>query len=144
MIRTFQVASIEELREPISYLEELRADFSIFTFHGDLGSGKTTLISEWCRTLGIADVTSPTFGLVNEYSTGREIIYHFDLYRIRDIRELDSIGFLEYIDRGHTCMIEWPRVAEPYLDETRVDVELQHDLEGGTRRINIKKVGERL
>jgi tRNA threonylcarbamoyladenosine biosynthesis protein TsaE len=70
-----------------------------------------------CRFLGVNEpVTSPTYTLVNEYETATRTIYHFDLYRLQKPQELDGFGFLEYIDSGHLCLIEWPEIAEQYLN----------------------------
>jgi tRNA threonylcarbamoyladenosine biosynthesis protein TsaE len=66
-------------------------------------------------------VLSPTFSLVNEYSNGRPI-YHFDLYRLKNIEELLDIGMSEYLDSGRYCFIEWPQMAEPLLPEETVKV----------------------
>ena len=65
----------------------------------------------------VDNVSSPTFSIINEYSTDKdEIIYHIDLYRIEDISELDNIGFFEYIESGKTCLIEWGEMIEELID----------------------------
>jgi tRNA threonylcarbamoyladenosine biosynthesis protein TsaE len=95
----------------------LRPEARVLAFHGDLGSGKTTLIKALCRVLGVADATSsPSFAIVNEYrAASGEPVYHFDLYRLTDATELDAIGFTEYLDSGAYCFIEWPELAEDLL-----------------------------
>ncbi len=89
----------------------------VLALHGDLGAGKTTLIKAFCSVLGVADATSsPSFAIVNEYRAANgEPVYHFDLYRLKDAGELDTIGFTEYVDSGHYCFIEWPELAEGLL-----------------------------
>lgn len=82
----------------------------IITFKGDMGAGKTTLIKEIVKILGINDVTSsPTFSLVNQYqSAANLIVYHFDFYRIENELEAMDMGIEEYLDSGTWCLIEWP------------------------------------
>ena len=85
---------------------------------GEMGAGKTTLIKELLSLMSVVDnVSSPTFSIINEYSTDKnEIIYHMDLYRIEDISELDNIGFFEYLESGKTCLIEWGEIIEELID----------------------------
>lgn len=85
---------------------------------GEMGAGKTTLIKELLSLMSVVDnVSSPTFSIINEYSTDKnEIIYHMDLYRIEDISELDNIGFFEYLESGKTCLIEWGEMIEGMID----------------------------
>ena len=85
---------------------------------GEMGAGKTTLIKELLSLMSVVDnVSSPTFSIINEYSTDKnEIIYHMDLYRIEDISELDNIGFFEYLESGRTCLIEWGEMIEGMID----------------------------
>ena len=85
---------------------------------GEMGVGKTTLIKELLSLMSVVDnVSSPTFSIINEYSTDKdEIIYHIDLYRIEDISELDNIGFFEYLESGKTCLIEWGEMIEELID----------------------------
>ena len=85
---------------------------------GEMGAGKTTLIKELLSLMSVVDnVSSPTFSIINEYSTDKdEIIYHIDLYRIEDISELDNIGFFEYLESGKTCLIEWGEMIEELID----------------------------
>ncbi|MDQ3101377.1 MAG: tRNA (adenosine(37)-N6)-threonylcarbamoyltransferase complex ATPase subunit type 1 TsaE [Bacteroidota bacterium] len=92
-------------------------DRRIFTFTGDLGAGKTTLIKGFCEALGVKEGTSsPSFSIVNEYRTMTDQqIYHFDLYRLKIERELEDIGFAEYLNSGTFCFIEWPELAESLL-----------------------------
>ncbi len=94
------------------HIKDLINNYTIFLFEGDMGSGKTTLIKQILKDIGISEnVKSPTFSLVNEYIKNDLIIFHFDLYRINKENELDSIGFYEYLDSGKLCFIEWPNIA---------------------------------
>ena len=86
-------------------------------FYGAMGSGKTTLIKEISKQLGVQDVTSsPTFSLVNEYqSENEELLYHFDFYRINDEEEAYDMGIEEYFDNDAWCFVEWPEKVQNLL-----------------------------
>jgi tRNA threonylcarbamoyladenosine biosynthesis protein TsaE len=98
----------------------------VFALRGELGAGKTTLIKAFCRELGVQENTaSPSFAIVNEYHDAHnESVYHFDLFRLKDKKELEGIGFDEYLDSGHYCFVEWPELAAGHLppDTVRVDM----------------------
>jgi tRNA threonylcarbamoyladenosine biosynthesis protein TsaE len=95
-----------------NHIKDLINNYTIFLFEGNMGSGKTTLIKQIVKDIGISEnVKSPTFSLVNEYIENDLIIFHFDLYRINKENELDSIGFYEYLDSGKLCFIEWPNIV---------------------------------
>lgn len=98
----------------------------VIAFTGPMGSGKTTLIKRICMQLGIPEnqISSPTFGIVNEYSIPGLVVYHFDLYRLRTIEELIAIGFEEYLDSGNYCFIEWPELADTLLFDDTLKVTL--------------------
>lgn len=99
----------------------------VWLFRGQMGAGKTTLSKELLKQLGIdQNVQSPTFSLVNEYQTkSGETVYHFDLYRLKNIQEALAIGIEEYLDSGHICLIEWPEQAEELWDFPHVNVEIE-------------------
>lgn len=81
----------------------------VILFNGDMGAGKTTLIKTLCKTLGVEDATSsPTFSLVNEYKTkDNQLVYHFDVYRLKSQAEALDMGIDEYLYSGNWCFIEW-------------------------------------
>ena len=121
------------------HIKELINNYTIFLFEGDLGSGKTTLIKQIVKDVGISEhVKSPTFSLVNEYIENDLIIFHFDLYRINNENELDNIGFYEYLDSGKLCFIEWPMIAiqNIYKDYVLIKINITGDKE---REIEITK-----
>jgi len=130
--------------ESLDDLEQLSDDIfltctksQIFTFEGQLGAGKTTLIKSMCQYLGYTDeVTSPTFSLVNEYQTPSSMIYHMDLYRLNSENELLDIGFEEYLDGDAFCFIEWPQIAENLIVQShyKIKILLNEDL---SRKIEI-------
>ena len=121
------------------HIKDLINNYTIFLFEGDMGSGKTTLIKQLVKDIGISEnVKSPTFSLVNEYIENDLIIFHFDLYRINKENELDSIGFYEYLDSGKLCFIEWPNIAiqNIYKDYVLIKISITSDSE---REIEILK-----
>lgn len=100
----------------------------VIIFEGEMGAGKTTLIKAICAAAGITDVvSSPTFSIVNEYASPEGPVYHFDFYRIKNIREAYDIGYEEYFYSGFTCLIEWPELVAEILPERYIRVQLQID-----------------
>ena len=112
----------------------------IYTLNGDLGVGKTVFTQGVARGLGIEEpVNSPTFTIVNEYHDGRLPFYHFDVYRIGDIEEMEEIGYDDYFFGNGVCMIEWAELIEELIPENSIHVTIEKDLEKGFdyRRITI-------
>lgn len=110
----------------------------VFAFEGKMGAGKTTFIKHLCETMGTKDVVnSPTFAIVNVYEVadGKEV-YHFDCYRIKDIREAMDFGAEEYLYSGNYCFIEWAEMIEPLLPEDTVWVTIEVQ-ENGNRSLTI-------
>lgn len=108
-------------------------------FYGEMGVGKTTLIKELCKELGVLDnISSPTFSLVNEYQTNSlEKVYHFDFYRIKNEEEALDIGIEDYFDSQNWCFIEWPENIENLLPLDAVEIHLTR-LENNQRTIQLK------
>ena len=99
----------------------------IIAFYAPMGAGKTTFTTAVCHKLGVREdaVSSPTFAIVNEYRTIQgETIYHFDFYRITELREALDIGYYDYIDSGSLCLMEWPENIEDLLPEETVRVKI--------------------
>ncbi|AZA82793.1 tRNA (adenosine(37)-N6)-threonylcarbamoyltransferase complex ATPase subunit type 1 TsaE [Chryseobacterium lactis] len=89
---------------------------NILLLKGNLGAGKTTFTQFLLKSLGSTDeVNSPTYSIVNEYMTSKGKVYHFDLYRLKNIEEVYDIGIEEYLDNSFLCIIEWPEVYEDEL-----------------------------
>ena len=115
----------------------------IYTLNGDLGVGKTVFTQGIARGLGITEaVSSPTFTIVQVYEEGRMPFYHFDVYRIGDIEEMDEIGYEDYFYGNGLCMIEWANLIEEILPEKRHDISIEKDLEKGFdyRKITIREL----
>lgn len=103
-----------------------------------MGAGKTTLIKALCAYLGVTDeVSSPTFSLVNEYSSGNQPIYHFDFYRIVSEEELYDIGYEDYFFSGYLCLVEWPEKAPEIIPPHHIRVHISAENE--QRSITVSK-----
>lgn len=103
----------------------------VILFHGEMGVGKTTLIKQLCKTLGVNSATSsPTFSLVNEYeTTTNQIVYHFDFYRLKTEMEALDMGADDYFYSGNWCFIEWAEKIPNLIPEEHsvVTIELHPD-----------------
>ena len=107
-------------------------------FDAEMGVGKTTLIKEICKQLGVSDViSSPTYSLVNEYKGETDTIYHFDFYRIIDEEEAYDIGFEEYLDTEAWVFIEWPEKIVNLLPENSVKIKIDL-LDDGKRVLSLR------
>jgi tRNA threonylcarbamoyladenosine biosynthesis protein TsaE len=130
--------SLENLSEVAAELISSAKNKTLL-FYGQMGVGKTTLIKEICKQLGVLDtISSPTFSLVNEYETSKnEKVFHFDFYRITQEEEALDIGIEEYFDNNDWCLIEWPENIENLLPFNSVEIHLSI-LENQNRNIQIK------
>lgn len=113
----------------------------VFCLNGELGAGKTVFAKGFAKGLGISDdVTSPTFTILNEYS-GRFKFYHFDIYRIDNVSEMENIGYEEYFYGSGVCLIEWADLIKELLPENAVNITIAKDPEKGEdyRKINMEE-----
>ena len=118
----------------------------IYTLTADLGVGKTEFTHGEAAGLGITEpVNSPTFTIIQEYEDGRLPFYHFDVYRIGDLEEMEEIGYDDYFFGQGICLIEWAELIEEILPEKRIEVTIEKDLEKGFeyRKITIEERGEK-
>lgn len=112
----------------------------VILFYGDMGVGKTTLIKEICRNLGVNDIThSPTFSIVNQYEAKEHTVYHFDFYRITDENEAYDIGIEDYFYSGDWCLIEWPSNIKNLLPINTTEIHLSIT-ENSKRNIKLKNL----
>ena len=112
-------------------------DSKLFAFHGEMGAGKTTIITALCKQKGVKDIiSSPTFSIINEYhftEKGEEKkIFHLDLYRLNSMEEIIQAGVEDAIYSGNICFIEWPEKAPEFLSENTIHVFI--DMVDGTHR----------
>lgn len=119
------ISGLADLDEAAGKLLSFAAGEKIFVFEGDMGAGKTTFIKSIAKALGVGDlVSSPTFSIVNEYDAAGQPVYHFDFYRINDLREAYDIGYEEYFYSGNICLIEWPQKITPLLPGSYIKIEI--------------------
>jgi len=132
-------AELDNIREVAQQLLTLLGDEKIVAFYGEMGSGKTTLIKAMCECLECVDaVNSPTFAIINEYFTKNgTTVYHFDFYRLKNIREALDIGVEEYLYSGHFCFLEWPEQIEDLLPENHVKVRIEKGEDVDTRTLTV-------
>ena len=155
-----KITGIEGLAMAAQQFVQAMGERRVFAFYGKMGAGKTTFIKAVCEALGVEDVvTSPTFAIVNEYIIDHseheennvpcsslrsgaggamfnvQSVYHFDFYRIKNLREAYDIGTEEYFYSGSPCFIEWPEMIEELLpeDTVRVSIEVEED---GSRTVS--------
>lgn len=118
----------------------------VYTLVGDLGVGKTVLTQGVAAGLGIeGPVNSPTFTILQVYDNGRIPFYHFDVYRIGDVSEMDEIGYEDYFYGQGLCFIEWANLIEEILPEKYMEITIEKDLRKGTdyRRITLETIDHR-
>lgn len=139
---TVQFQSLDELDEVSRQLIDEAGTNRVWLFEGEMGAGKTTLIKAICRAVGVVSVVqSPTFGLINEYTTqAGEPVYHFDCYRLRNEAEALDIGLEEYFDSGHYCFVEWPEKIEALWPVAYYQLNLSAD-HTGKRKVNTVMYG---
>ena len=110
----FQINQLKEVS--VNVKEKIKTNIVLIS--GEMGVGKTTLIKEVLLSMKVIEnVSSPTFSIINEYIAGQnKIVYHMDLYRIKNISEIEGIGFFEYLESGNLCIIEWGDMIEKLID----------------------------
>ena len=134
---------LNEKNETVSTLELLKftEPHRVFAFDGQMGVGKTTFIKKLVEEMGSMDVVnSPTFAIVNVYDVEQPYkgeVYHFDCYRLKDIREAMDFGAEEYLYSGNYCFIEWPEMIEPLLPDDTIWVKIVPQ-ENGDRLLTIE------
>ena len=129
--------SLSEINEACKFIFE-NSNGKIILFEGDLGTGKTTLIKNLCYELGSADnVSSPTFPILNIYDNKKNKIYHADLYRVKNINDLNEIGFFDIINTNDWLFVEWPKKIIDLIDKpfSIVNITIEDD---NKRKIELK------
>lgn len=137
---TINIPDLASLPEAVRLFRHNLPQGKIWAFRGNMGVGKTTFISEFCRQCGVMDdISSPTFSIVNEYYSPASdtTIYHFDCYRIESPEEALDFGAPDYFDSDNICLIEWPENIETLLPEDTVNIFLISDDSGRHLSYNI-------
>ena len=114
----------------------------VYTLIGDLGVGKTVFTQGVAKGLGIEEaVSSPTFTILHSYEEGRLPFYHFDVYRIGDVEEMEEIGYEDCFYGEGVCLIEWASLVEEIIPETAIEIRIEKDLEKGFdyRKITVEE-----
>ena len=142
MSKIMETFSAEETYTLGKKLGEQAKPGQVYTLIGDLGVGKTVFTQGVADGLGITEpINSPTFTIVQIYEEGRMPFYHFDVYRIGDVEEMDEIGYEDYIYGEGICLIEWANLIEEILPESYTQITIEKDLAKGFdyRRIIIEE-----
>lgn len=132
MVKDYNLNQIDSIAESLVAAFE----YKIILLKGDLGAGKTTLVKAIVKQLGSnEEVSSPTFGIVNELNIVNAKAFHLDLYRIENSEELQQFGFEEYLHSGDYCFIEWPEIAMTLITQPHHTITL-NNLNDSTRKIS--------
>lgn len=140
----YETNSPEETFALAKQLGEAVEPGTVFTLTGDLGVGKTVFAQGLAEGLGITEpINSPTFTIVQVYDEGRLPFYHFDVYRIGDVEEMEEIGYEDYFYGDGVCLVEWAELIGEILPQRRTQILVEKDLEKGFdyRRITLEEVG---
>lgn len=139
---TIETRSAQETFQLGKELGEKAYPGHVFTLTGDLGVGKTVFTQGFAAGLGITEpVSSPTFTIVQVYEEGRLPFYHFDVYRIGDVEEMEEVGFEDYVMGEGVSLIEWANLIEEILPEKRTEITIEKNLEEGFdyRKITVEE-----
>ena len=139
IMKIIETYSPEETFQAGKRLGEQAGKGQVYCLDGDLGVGKTGFTQGFAKGLGIqSDVNSPTFTIIQQYEEGRLPLYHFDVYRIGDISEMDEIGYEDCFYGEGVCLIEW---VEEIIPETAIEIRIEKDLEKGFdyRKITVEE-----
>ena len=135
---TIETTSPDETFEAGRQLGLLAKPGDIYTLNGDLGDGKTVFTQGVAKGLDISGhVNSPTFTIVQVYDSGRLPFYHFDVYRIGDIEEMDEIGYEDYFFGDGVCMVEWADLISDLIPQNAKKITIEKNLEKG---FNYRKI----
>ncbi len=122
--------SLENINDVANQFWQAAGDKKVFAFHGQMGAGKTTFIHALCDAKGIQDVVgSPTFSIINEYEYDcdgtKKVLFHMDLYRLKDEEEALRAGVEEALFSGYICLVEWPEKAPAIFPEDAVHITIK-------------------
>jgi tRNA threonylcarbamoyladenosine biosynthesis protein TsaE len=131
----------EQLRTAVRQFLQITGDARVFAFHGEIGAGKTTFIHAVCEAKGVQEaVSSPTFSIINEYlydcDGTKRVLFHIDLYRLKDEAEAIEAGVEDCLYSGHICFAEWPEKAPGIFPPDAIHVHLSV-IDSQTRQLSI-------
>ena len=130
--------TLDKIGEAAKKFLALAAENKVVALHGDMGAGKTTFVHSVCEVLGVTDtIGSPTFSIINQYqSEDAEVIYHIDLYRLKDEEEAIQAGVEDCLYSGNRCFVEWPEKAPGIFPETTLHITIAQ-VNNDTRKLTI-------
>jgi tRNA threonylcarbamoyladenosine biosynthesis protein TsaE len=136
------IFTLDQIHTAAGQFLQIAGDRKVFAFHGEMGAGKTTFINALCDIKGVKEaVGSPTFSIVNEYvydcEGTKRLIFHIDLYRLKDEAEAINAGVEDCLYSGNICFVEWPDKAPGLFDGNTMHVKISSD-DSETRRITIE------
>ena len=137
-----KILTFNELNNLAEKLADYSCENTVIALIGDLGTGKTTFSQHFAKRLGVDEnIKSPTFNYVLEYLSGRLPLYHFDVYRLGDVDEMDEIGYEDYFYGEGICLIEWSERIREILPEHPIQITIEKDLEKGFdyRKISVNE-----
>lgn len=133
------VYKIDEIQNAASELWKELGDSRVFAFQGAMGAGKTTFIQALCREIGVEGVmSSPTFSIINEYTSAKGSVYHIDLYRCSGEEEAIRAGVEDCLYSGNICFVEWPSIARNIFPPDTVEITIG-EINNNTREINVNR-----
>lgn len=132
------IFKLDEIKVAAQQVLTFTTGRTVFAMHGEMGAGKTTFIHAFCEAMGVRDnISSPTFSIINQYkTTDDKIIYHMDLYRLKDEEEAISSGVEDCLFSGNTCLVEWPEIAPGIFPDDTVHLYVTA-INSNTRKIVI-------
>jgi len=133
--------SLDNINEVAKSLWKAAEGKNVFAFHGEMGAGKTTFIHALCDAKGVKDVVgSPTFSIINEYEYDcegtKKVLFHMDLYRIKDEEEALRAGVEDALYSGYICLVEWPEKAAGIFPDYTLNIYIEL-IDTNTRRLKI-------
>ena len=133
------INSIKELDQIASEIISF-SQFKKILFFGDMGVGKTTIITSLCKYLKVTDqISSPTFSIINEYLTNdNSKVLHFDMYRLKNKEEVFDLGFEDYIDNDYYCFVEWPEIISEFIPNNYLEIKIL--IENKNRVLHLKNI----
>jgi tRNA threonylcarbamoyladenosine biosynthesis protein TsaE len=144
---TYIIKEKEDWENLALYVYKQFSEKRIFLLKGNLGAGKTTFVQAFGKLIGVVEhITSPTFGIMNEYHFADQLMYHLDLYRVKDLRELKDIGIEDILYFKNYCFVEWPELIVEIIkqDKTLVEktlvVDIHFDMDKQIREVVMSEI----
>ena len=132
------IFTLDEIEAAAKKFALATAAYKVFALEGEMGTGKTTFVHAFCKATGVKDaISSPTFSIINQYITQQQqIIYHIDLYRLKNEEEAIQAGVEDCLYSGNTCFVEWPQKAPGIFPDTTLQVTITA-IDMNTRKLKI-------